>query len=129
MIEGLHETPRLLAVTAIALLAKASLVGIICLVAVETAPGGFPEFRGRCMTAVAAYAPVASLQGEARKSMIKDLTVELNGIEVTTLVVGVARIALVPRCLGVAAMETARALPIRGDRLVARQAKSCLRLA
>ena len=60
--------------------------------------------------------------------MVEDLAVELDDVERAPLVLGVAGLALALRRFGMAAMEAARALPICGDRLVARQAKPGLRL-
>ena len=54
VIEGLHATPGLLAVTAVALLAQPALVRIICLVTVETTPGGLTVLCALCVAAVAA---------------------------------------------------------------------------
>ena len=61
--------------------------------------------------------------------MVEGFAVELDDVERAPLVLGVTDLALTLRRFGMAAMEAARALPICGDRLVARQAKPGLRLA
>lgn len=129
VIERSHPRPSLLAVTAVTLLAQSTLVRIVCPVTVETAPGGLTEFPVPCMAAVATRSLVGPHQREVGKSMVEGFAVELDDVEWAPLVLCVTRNALTLRRLGAPAMEAALALPICGNRLVARQTKRGLRLA
>ena len=126
VVEPFNLAPGLLAVTGIALFTQSTLVGIIALVTVKAAPGRFAVFhvlaRVLDVAALAACSLVGPLQREVGEPMVEGLAVELNDIEWATLVVGVTNLALRLGCFGVAAVETAAALPIRGNRLVACQA-------
>ena len=126
VIEGLYATPGLLAMTTIAFVPQLALVRIIRLVAVEAAPGRVAVFLALCMATIAAYALVGPRKDEVGEGVVEGLAVELNNINCAPLVVGMTHVARSFRRFGVAAMEAAHALAIRGDRLVARQAEASL---
>ena len=128
VIERLDLAPCDFAVAIVAFLAKAPLVRIFRLMTVETAPSGLSVLRVPCVAAVATCTPVGADQCEVGECMVEGFTVQLDDVERAPFVFGVARLALAFRRFGVAAVETACALPIRSDRLVARQAKPGLRL-
>lgn len=128
VIEGLHAAPGVLAMTAIAFFPQPALVRIIRLVAIETAPGGLAIFRALPMATIAACSLMRPNKYEVGECMVEGFAVELNNIKRASLVVGMTHVARTLRRFGVAAMEAAHALPIGGDRLVARQAKASLRL-
>ena len=121
--------PSLLGVAVIAFLAQPALVRIVCFVTAETAPGGLAVFHALCMAAIAACSLVGTHQCEVGERMVEGLAIELNNVELTPFVLGVARLALPFRCFGVAPVESTRGLPVCSNRLVAGQAKPGLRLA
>ena len=126
VVERFNLAPDLFAVATVTLFAQPTLVGIIGLVTIKAASRGFAVFHVRGMATVAACSLVRPLQCEVGERMVEGFAIELNDIEWATLVVGVANPALRLGCFGVVAMETAPALPIRGDRLVACQAQPSL---
>ena len=79
------------------------------------------------MAAIAAGPLVRTRQGEIGKCVIEGFAVELDDIEGAPLVFGVAGLALALQGFWVAAVKIARRLPIRNDRLMARQAEAGLR--
>jgi hypothetical protein len=78
------------------------------------------------MTTIAACALVGSRKDEVGEGVVEGLAVELNDVNCAPLVVGMTRVASSFRRFCVATVEAARALAIRGDRLVARQAEARL---
>jgi hypothetical protein len=115
-------TPCRLAMAVLAHFAKATLVRIIRLVAVEAAPGCVAKLHRLYMTAGARHSLMRVAQLEIRKCVIERFAIELHDVGISPLVIGVAMSAL-PLCrIGLSPMESLTREPIRGGFLVACQA-------
>src|SRR5581483_6648062 len=129
VIERLDLAPRCFRVAAFARSTKAALVRIVGLVAVEAASRGLAVFGGLGVATVAAGPLVRPRQDEVRERMIERLTIELNDVDLSPLVIGMTGAAFGFGCLRMAAVETPSRLAVRRNRLVASEAKLALGLA
>lgn len=128
VIERLDPTPAVLAVATVAFVAEALLVGIFRLVTVEAAPRRATESDLGRMAAAALHRFVAALELEVCKGVIERFPIELDNVDVSPLMVGVAVFAFLAQGISLAAMEPFPVPAIGGDVLVARKAEASLRL-
>jgi hypothetical protein len=101
---------------------KATLVRIIRLVAIETAPRRIAKLHSLHMTAAAQYGLMGIAQFEIRRGVIKSFAIELHYVGIPPLVIGVTMSALKFCRIRLSPMESLTCQAIRGDFLVACQA-------
>src|SRR5262245_13835662 len=130
MIVCLDAGPADLTVAAIARLAEASLVWIAVLVTIEAPSGRAAKGdRGRVATA-ALHGSVCALDLEVRRSVIERLSIELDDVGTSPLVLGVAVPAIPAQGIGLAPVKSFPLLAVCCNVLVvvASEAKTSLRL-
>ena len=122
MIERLDAPPVFLAVAALAFLAQPAFVRVRRLVAIEALARGCSEFDRRKMAALAARRLMCSFELEVRESMIECLSIELDNVRATALVIGMACPTISFRCVGPTPVEPASLLAVGRNVLVTIQA-------
>lgn len=123
VIERLDARPALFAVASLALVAQAAFVGFGRLVAIDTPAGGGAKFLPHLMTAFAPCFGVGPFEAKIRERMIERLPIQPNDVGSSACVIGVAGPAFALHGIGPAAMKSAFLFAIRGDVLVAGQAR------
>jgi hypothetical protein len=116
------STPCRLAVAVLAHFAKATLVRIIRLVAVEAASGRIAKLHGLHMTTAAYHSLMRVAQLEIRKCVIERFAIQVHDVGISPLVIGVTMSALLLRCIGLSSVESPTCQLICGDFLMACQA-------
>jgi hypothetical protein len=76
-------------------------------------------FLLRFVTTITSHRRVGAGQLEIGARMIEGFAIKWNDIEVSTLMIGMAMLAIARHRIAVTAMKTPRLRPIRGDFLVA----------
>jgi hypothetical protein len=129
MIEQLDPSPCRLDMAILTCLSEAPLVPIACLMTVEAAPGSLAELGRLQVAAAALHRFVRITQLKIRKAVIESLTIELDDVGVSPLVIGVTVGAVLLRRVRLPSVKSLVSEPIRRDFFVACQAEACLRFS
>jgi hypothetical protein len=119
MIERFDTLPCRLDMAIVTCLSKAPFVWIARLMTIEAASGRVAELDRLRMTAAALHGFVSIAQLEIRKCVIECLTIELNDVGISPLMIGVTTGAFLLRCLRLTPMKSLTRLTIRGNFFVA----------
>ena len=128
MIERFDRAPGFLAVAAIATHAQPPLVRIVGLVTIDATTGGGAIFHFRLVATVAGSRRMGAFQFKIGRCVIEGLAVQLDDVDATSLVIGMAVPAILYGCVGMPAVKSKLLLSVAIDLLVAIDAETRLRL-
>lgn len=122
VVEWLDATPSRLAVTILARFPEASLVRFVHFMTVEAASWRVAELNRWCVASIAPNGLMGVTQFEIRERVIERFAIELHDVGFSPLVISVAMVAFLFRCIRLTTMKFLSCLAIRGRFLVACQA-------